>query len=70
MLVAELQVRGMAKFPFLSAEQELVDFGQVATGLTSEAYIRFGNHSVVPANFRVVPADGFNDAVFTIQPMQ
>eukprot|EP00201_Polytomella_parva_P002062 CAMPEP_0175076276 /NCGR_PEP_ID=MMETSP0052_2-20121109/22612_1 /TAXON_ID=51329 ORGANISM="Polytomella parva, Strain SAG 63-3" /NCGR_SAMPLE_ID=MMETSP0052_2 /ASSEMBLY_ACC=CAM_ASM_000194 /LENGTH=531 /DNA_ID=CAMNT_0016345347 /DNA_START=36 /DNA_END=1628 /DNA_ORIENTATION=- len=54
--IAYCQIRGIAKFPYLSLEQTTVDFGEVVVGSKVHRTIRFGNHSPVPANFSLVPA--------------
>lgn len=65
-----LQVSGMAKFPFLSLEADCVDLGDVVVGQTAEAYIRFGNHSSVPANFFLAAGQGSHDGAISVQPMR
>jgi hypothetical protein len=45
---------GAGKFPYLSLDAPSVDFGEVLLGKSSEALVRFGNHSQVPAHFSVV----------------
>eukprot|EP00983_Pelagomonas_calceolata_P094027 1157841-Pelagomonas_calceolata.AAC.1 len=46
------------------------DFGEVLVGKSAEHILRFGNHSMVPANFTIVPEgqDQATDNVYTIQP--
>lgn len=65
-----LQINGMAKFPFLSLETGCLDFDSVVVGQMAERCVRFGNHSMVPAHFSLVPAGGSGDGVFSIQPTQ
>lgn len=65
-----LQVSGMAKFPFLSLKADCVDLGDVVVGQTAETYIRFGNHSSVPANFFVAAGPGSHDGAISVQPMR
>jgi hypothetical protein len=63
------QVSGIGKFPYLSVEQAGVDFGPVVVGQRVERTVRFGNHSVVPANFSIAHDDeGANDGVFSVTP--
>lgn len=65
-----LQVSGMAKFPFLSLESDCVEMGDVVVGQTAEAYVRFGNHSPVPANFFLAAGPGSHDGAITVHPMR
>jgi hypothetical protein len=60
----------MAKFPFLSMETNCVELGSVMVGQTSEAFIRFGNHSQVPANFFLAAGPGSHDGTISVQPMR
>jgi len=67
---ASCSVSGIAKFPYLSMEVTTADFGEVLVGKSAEHILRFGNHSMVPANFTIVPEgqDQATDNVYTIQP--
>lgn len=60
----------MAKFPFLSLESDCVDMGDVVVGQTAEAFVRFGNHSPVPANFFLAAGPGSHDGAISVQPMR
>lgn len=60
----------MAKFPFLSLESDCVDLGGVVVGQTAEAFVRFGNHSPVPAQFSVAAGLGCHDGTIRVQPTQ
>ncbi|GLC34162.1 Cilia- and flagella-associated protein 65 [Pleodorina starrii] len=63
------KISGIGKFPYLSVEQAGVDFGPVVVGQRVERMVRFGNHSMVPANFTVShDPDGPDDGVFTLGP--
>ncbi|EFJ47120.1 hypothetical protein VOLCADRAFT_92245 [Volvox carteri f. nagariensis] len=63
------KISGIGKFPYLSVEQAGVDFGPVVVGQRVERVVRFGNHSMVPANFTVShDPEGPDDGVFTIGP--
>jgi hypothetical protein len=64
----QLQIFGIGKFPYLSIENSSVDFGSVLVGKTAERTFRFGNHSMVDANFTVAHADGSEDGVFVVLP--
>lgn len=63
-----LQISGIGKFPYLSLEQPSIDFGSVLVGKTVERSFRFGNHSVVDANFTLAHSGGSEDGVFTVTP--
>ncbi|GIL85005.1 hypothetical protein Vretimale_9849 [Volvox reticuliferus] len=66
---AVCKISGIGKFPYLSVEQAGVDFGPVVVGQRVERVVRFGNHSMVPANFTVThDPDGPDDGVFTLGP--
>ena len=54
LLTPTLQMAGAGKVPYLSLEAASLDFGEVLLGKSSEASVRFGNHSQVPAHFTVV----------------
>lgn len=58
----------MAKFPFLSLETDCVDLGDVVVGQTAEAFVRFGNHSQVPASFFLAAGPGSHDGAIIVQP--
>ena len=63
-----LQISGIGKFPYLSLEQSSLDLGSVLVGKSVEHLLKFGNHSVVNANFTVVHAEGAEDGVFVVTP--
>ncbi|GIL53686.1 hypothetical protein Vafri_9323 [Volvox africanus] len=66
---AVCKISGIGKFPYLSVEQAGVDFGPVVVGQKVERVVRFGNHSMVSANFTVThDPDGPDDGVFTLGP--
>ena len=59
------------RVPFSPAPQvTTADFGEVLVGKSTEHVLRFGNHSMVPANFTIVPEsqDHVTDHVYTIHP--
>jgi hypothetical protein len=60
----------MAKLAFLSLERECIDCGSVVVGQTAEAFVRFGNHSPVPAAFAVTPSVGCQDGTLSVQPQR
>lgn len=54
----------------LLAQVTTTDFGEVRVGKSAERVLRFGNHSMVPANFSIVPEaqEAASDNVFSVQP--
>jgi hypothetical protein len=48
-------VSGTGKLPFLSLEQQLLDFGEGLVGSSSERLLRLTNCSPVATRFRLVP---------------
>jgi hypothetical protein len=70
--VRVLQITGSGKFPYLSLEQTAVDMGEVLVGSNAVAEVRFGNHSQVPAHFKLVPDPDciLSPAVFDVTPTQ
>jgi hypothetical protein len=58
----------MAKFPFLSLESDAIDMGAVVVGQTAEAFVRFGNHSPVPAAFSLSAGTGCRDGTISVHP--
>lgn len=61
-------ISGIGKYPYLSIEQTLVDFGDVVVGKSAERMLRFGNHANVVANFSVEHDSPANDGVFSVGP--
>jgi hypothetical protein len=66
------QVAGTGKLPYLSLESSSIDFGDAVVGSRCEQLLRFGNHSQVPARFRLVPEQpgSQGDQAFSITPNQ
>jgi hypothetical protein len=55
---------------FSTLQVTTADFGEVLVGKSAERVLRFGNHSMVPANFTVVPENQEQavDSVYTVLP--
>lgn len=67
-----MQVAGTGKLPYLSLEASSIDFGDAVVGSRCEQLLCFGNHSQVPARFRLVPEQpgSQGDQAFSITPSQ
>jgi len=65
-----VRISGIAKLPYLTVEEPVVDFGNVTVGVASERIIRIQNHSPVIANYSIVQATagGVSDGVFVLGP--
>jgi len=63
-----MRVGGIGKYPFISASQETLSFGEVLNGQQATQHLKLRNTSLVNARFVIVRAVSDVEPVFTFSP--